>query len=75
LRGPRLFFVDGVRHSAVVVATTKEEALKLAVEASSSGKRDAKVLFGDVGEWESPRAIELKLPKGLELVETESQAS
>jgi hypothetical protein len=71
LSGPRLFYVEGVRHSAVVVASSEEEA----VEASGSGKGDAKVLFGEVGEWESPRAIELKLPKGLELVETQSQAS
>ncbi|MDA4116547.1 MAG: hypothetical protein OK442_08340 [Thaumarchaeota archaeon] len=75
MSGPRLFYIDGVRHSALVVASSGEEAVKLAVEASSSGKGDAKVLFGQVGEWESPRAIELKLPKGLELVETQSQAS
>jgi hypothetical protein len=70
LSSPRLFYVDGVRHSAVVIAVSEEEAVRLAIEAARLGKGDAKVLFGEVGEWESPRAIELKLPKGLELVET-----
>ena len=74
LSGPRLFYIDGVRHSAVV-ARSGEEAVKLAVEASSSGKGDAKVVFGSVGEWESPQAVELKLPRGPRLVETHSGAS
>jgi hypothetical protein len=52
-----------------------EEAEKLAVEASSPGRGGAKVPFGEVGERESPRAIALKLPKGLELVETKNEAS
>ena len=70
MSGPRLFYVDGIRHSAVVVAMSEEEAVKLAVAASSLGEGDARVLFGGVDEWESAKAIELKLPRGYELIET-----
>jgi len=69
LGGPRLFYVDGVRHSAVVVATSEEEATKLAIAASSLGKGDDRVLIGGVGEWESPKATELRLPRGYALIE------
>ena len=70
LSGPRLFYIDGIRHSAVVVAVNEEEAVKLAISASSLQEGDARVLFGGVDEWESPKATELKLPRGYELFET-----
>ena len=68
----KLFHVDGVRHSAVVLAASAEEVVELAIKASGSEEGDARVLFGGVGEWESPTATELKLPRGFELVETRS---
>ncbi len=73
MSGPKLFYVDGVRHSAVVLAASEEEAVRLANAASSSEERDARVLFGYVGDWESPGATELKLPAGFELVETKDR--
>jgi hypothetical protein len=71
MSGPRLFYIDGIRHSAVVIAATEQEAVNLATDAGGSGKDNPMVLFGRVGEWESPKAIELKLPKGVGLVETD----
>lgn len=56
----KLYFVNGVRHSAVVMAGTKKEAIGLAAKVSD----DDRVLFGSVGDWEGPEAYELKLPKG-----------
>jgi hypothetical protein len=70
MSSPRLFYIDGIRHSAVVIAATGEEAVKLAIDAAGPGKGEAAVLFGGVSEWESPKAIELKLPRGYELIET-----
>jgi hypothetical protein len=51
---------------------SEEEAVKLAIAASSLGEGDARVLFGGVDEWEPPQATELKLPRGYELIETKS---
>ena len=39
----RLFYIGGVRHSAVVIAMSEGEAVDLAVEAAKLGKGDAKV--------------------------------
>ncbi|MDG6953898.1 MAG: hypothetical protein JRN33_02795 [Nitrososphaerota archaeon] len=64
----KLYFVDGVRHSAVVIANNQKEAIGLATEAHG-GKRARGVLFGSLGKWEVPTAHELKLPKGYRLVE------
>ncbi len=60
---PRLYYVDGVRHSAVVLAGSKKEAIKLAISASGRGRSDERVLYGFVGKWEIPEARELKLPR------------
>ena len=58
----KLFYVSGVRHHAVVLAKDNEEASKLAL-AASEGNKDERVLFGFVGDWESPEFYELKLPE------------
>jgi hypothetical protein len=63
-----LYFVDGIRHSAVVLANGEKQAVELATKAHSGVKIDA-VLFGSVGEWEVPSAHELKLPKGYRIVQ------
>jgi hypothetical protein len=60
----KLYFVNGVRHSAVVMARTKREAIGLAAKVSD----DDRVLFGSVGDWEVLEAYELKLPKGWRIV-------
>jgi hypothetical protein len=63
----KLFFIEGIRHSAVVLAADEREAIKLATEAHGSEKKDPRVLFGSVGDWETfgdKSAIELRLPKG-----------
>jgi hypothetical protein len=49
----KLFFVDGLRHAAVVIAPDAEEAIRLA-DASHGGEKNPKVLFGSVGSWEGP---------------------
>ena len=59
----KLYFVSGIRHSAVVFAKNKKEAIVLA---EKSG--DTRVLIGHVGNWESPDAEELRLPTGWNLV-------
>ena len=64
----KLYFVGGIRHSAVVIANNQKEAIELATKAHG-GKRARGALFGSVGEWEVPTAHELKLPKGYRLVE------
>jgi hypothetical protein len=64
----KLFYVDGVRHSAVVLARDEKEAIKLAGEASREEKADPRVLYGYVGDWEAPEAHELILPKEYRLV-------
>ena len=63
-----MYFVEGVRHSAVVMATNQKEAIEFATKARG-GKRAPRVLFGSVRAWEGPIAHELKLPKGYRLVE------
>ncbi len=63
-----MYFVDGVRHSAVVIAESKAEALRLAVAASRPEEADVRVLHGHVDEWEAPAARELKLPKRYRLL-------
>jgi hypothetical protein len=60
----KLYFVNGVRHSAVVMARTKKEAIGLAAKVSD----DDRVLFGSVGDWEAPEAHELKLPNGWKII-------
>ena len=69
---PRLYYVDGIRHSAVVLASTKGEAVRLAIAASRPEEADRRVLYGHVDEWEGPGARELKLPRGYRLVATEN---
>lgn len=64
----KLFYVDGIRHSAVVLARDEKEAVQLASEASREEKADPRVLYGYVGDWEVPGAHELILPKGYRLV-------
>lgn len=64
---PKLFLVQGIRHSAVVVAGNKDEALELAANDSDCGASDTRVLYGGVQRWEAPEAIELKLPEGFRL--------
>ena len=68
---PKLYYVDGVRHSAVVLAG-KGEAVRLAIAASRPEEADRRVLYGHVDEWEAPGARELKLPRGYHLVTTGS---
>ena len=63
----KLYLIDGVRHSAVVIANTEKQAIELATKAHEGGTID-EVLFGSVGEWEVPTAYELKLPRGIRLV-------
>jgi len=65
----KLFFVSGIRHSAVVIAEDGAEAVKLAEEAhgAEDGKADQRVLYGSVGDWEVPQAIELVLPQGYQI--------
>lgn len=52
----KVYHVRGVRHQAVVFATSPEEAVAEAIE------RDL------VGGWESPDAVEVPLPRGYRLV-------
>jgi len=68
VKKPRLYFVDGVRHSAVVLAESKSEAVRLAIAASKPAEANIRVLCGHVDEWEGPSARELKLPKGYRLI-------
>jgi hypothetical protein len=48
----KVYNVQGIRHSAVIFAETPEEAIAQAEEQ------------GLVGDWESPEAIEVSLPRG-----------
>ncbi len=50
----KLFYIQGIRHSAVVIAGNVKEAIKLATKAHGSDydKRDPRVLVGSVGDWE-----------------------
>ena len=63
----KLYFVRGARHSAVVLASNKKEAIKRSVDVAN-GKKDHLVLYGDVQDWESPEAEELILPAGYGIV-------
>ena len=69
---PKLYYVDGVKHSAVVLAGNKGEVVRLAIAASRPEEADRRVLYGHVDEWEAPGARELKLPRGYRLVTTGS---
>ena len=65
-----LFYVNSVRHHAIVLAHDKNEAIKLSNEANK-GLADPRVLFGSVGEWENWSGInasELKLSNGYRIV-------
>lgn len=62
----KLFFVVGIRHSGVVMAENKEEAVELIT--SENEEKDPRVLFGHVGSWESPEPHEIKLPHSYRLV-------
>ena len=65
----KLFYVSGLRHRAIVIANDKDEACKLAISAyEDEDKKDSRVLFGSVGDWESPEAHEINLPDGYRLV-------
>ena len=64
----KLYFVEGIRHSAVVMAPSQKEAVGLAARAYEKGRAPG-VLFGSVGDWEAPVVHELKLPKGFQIVE------
>ncbi len=64
---PKLFYVEGLRHSAIVLAENEKQAIKLATQAHGNEKVDPRVLFGSVGDWEifgERAAVKLKLPKG-----------
>ena len=53
----------------MVIAEDGAEAVKLAGEAhgAEDGKADQRVLYGSVGSWEIPEAIELLLPNGYQI--------
>ena len=65
----KLYFIDGIRHCAVVMANSRKEAVELATRAREEGINSDNLLFGSVGEWECPTAHELKLPKGYRITE------
>ena len=67
----KLYFVQGLRHSAVVMARTEKESIELVTKVNG-GVEDDRVLFGSVGDWESPNAEELKLPKGWKIIQNKS---
>jgi len=52
----KVYHVQGIRHNAVIFAETQEEAIAQAAEK------------GLVGDWESPEAIEVPLPKGYRII-------
>ena len=60
--------MGGVRHSAVVMASTEKESIEFASRVHG-GVEDDRVLFGSVGDWEEPTAEELKLPKGWKIIQ------
>ena len=64
----KLFYVEGVRHSAVVLARNKRQAVRLAVDASRNEKPNPYVLYGYIGSWEVPHAYELRLPEGYRFI-------
>jgi len=65
LPDPKLFLVDGIKHSAIVIADSPEEAVRLA---DFKEEPSPMVLHGYVDSWELPQAQELKLPQGYRLV-------
>jgi hypothetical protein len=69
----KLYRVEGLRHHAIVIAESEDDAIKLAIKEYESEKEGKvpQVLFGSVGEWESPKAEELKLPKQYKIVKNE----
>ena len=52
-----------------MISDDGKEAVKLAGEAhgAEDGKADPRVLYGSVGDWEVPQAIELVLPDGYQI--------
>lgn len=68
----KIFYVQGIRHHAIVIADNKDEAIKLSI-ADSDEEKDSKVIFGHIGEWEKWKngisALELKLPKGYKIID------
>jgi hypothetical protein len=52
----KVYHVHGIRHEAVVLAETPEEAAAQAIER------------GLVGDWEHPEAVEVPLPKGYRII-------
>lgn len=70
---PKLFFVDGIRHSAVVIADNADEAIATAGKSAAEVNTTPKLLYGYVGSWEVPEAHELKLPEGYQLIVYESK--
>lgn len=52
----KVYRVDGIRHSGVVIAKTPEEAIVQAIEQDL------------VGDWEMPQATEVALPKGYRII-------
>lgn len=70
-RGIKLFYISGLRHSAIVIAKNADEAIKLVIEERRSEKKElnSRVLYGSVGEWESPEAKEIKLPNNFRIIE------
>lgn len=70
-QGIKLFYVSGLRHNAVVIAKNADEAINLAIKEYESEKKElnSRVLYGSVGEWESPEAQEIKLPENFRIME------
>ncbi|MEK6952926.1 MAG: hypothetical protein AABX29_07985 [Nanoarchaeota archaeon] len=64
----KLYYIRGVRHNAIVIASNKKEAIKLVVEATSSTSPDSRVLYGSIDKWEVPEAQEVKLPNNYKIV-------
>lgn len=64
----KLYFIEGIRHSAIVMAANQKEAVEFAGRAYEK-ERAPGVLYGSVGDWEVPVAHELKLPKGFHIAE------
>jgi hypothetical protein len=69
----KLFFIEEIRHSAVVMANNQKEAIELATKAHGEKSGVTGVLFGSVGDWEVLTACELKLPEGYRIVEEKKE--
>lgn len=67
----KIFYVNGLRHHAIVLAHDESEAIRLSNTADEVNK-DPRVLFGSVSEWEnwndSTETLELKMPPGYKIV-------